>query len=183
MPKAEKSWSGMRRYLEREMLAPALRGRVRYDCAAYPGMQHGIRFQVFVDGRPVRQFSMETMASWLYTGERPVDLERFWAEYCQIRESVPASSRTVHDDGEFAAALRYYRGAEIGAALASENPVVRMFAILDRRVGKRTLGKLRPQIAGQPEWLRFFYALRLSAEGLSGESRGSEAADLPGGGE
>ena len=29
------SWSGVRKYLEQDMLAPALRGRLRYGCTAY----------------------------------------------------------------------------------------------------------------------------------------------------
>ncbi|WP_442861330.1 hypothetical protein [Butyrivibrio sp. XB500-5] len=38
MGKILKSWSGMRKYLENEMLADSLRGRVRYNCTAYVGM-------------------------------------------------------------------------------------------------------------------------------------------------
>ena len=39
-----------------------------------------------------------------------------------------------------------------------------MFAVLDRRIGKRTLDKLQDSISDQPEWLRFFYLLRMEAE-------------------
>lgn len=39
-----------------------------------------------------------------------------------------------------------------------------MFAVLDRRVGKRTIDKLKASIDEQPEWLRFFYLLRSEAE-------------------
>lgn len=35
------SQSGMRKYLEQEMLAESLKGRVRYGCTAYPGMDVG----------------------------------------------------------------------------------------------------------------------------------------------
>jgi len=38
--------------------------------------------------------------------------------------------------------------------------------ILDRRTGKRTLEKLKPTVDEQPEWLRYFYQLRLESEGL-----------------
>ena len=30
------SWSGMRKYLESEMLAESLHGRIRYGCTSYP---------------------------------------------------------------------------------------------------------------------------------------------------
>lgn len=39
-----------------------------------------------------------------------------------------------------------------------------MFAVLDRRVGKRTLAKLSEAVEKQPECLRYFYELRLNAE-------------------
>lgn len=32
------SWSAMRNYLEDEMIAETLRGRIRYNCTAYVGM-------------------------------------------------------------------------------------------------------------------------------------------------
>ncbi|MEL7657927.1 MAG: hypothetical protein AAGU75_18695, partial [Bacillota bacterium] len=38
MAKAMGSWSGMRKYLESEMLASALKGRIRYSCTTYVGM-------------------------------------------------------------------------------------------------------------------------------------------------
>lgn len=99
------SWSGMRKYLEQEMLAPALHGRVRYGCTTYVGMDGCRIFEVCIDGRQVKRFSWETV-----------------------------------------------------------NPLVRMFAVLDRRVGKRTLEKLALCVDEQPAWLREFYLLRLEAE-------------------
>ena len=41
-----------------------------------------------------------------------------------------------------------------------------MFAILDRRVGKRTLERLKDLLNEQPEWLKPFYLLRFEAENL-----------------
>ena len=55
---------------------------------------------------------------------------------------------------------------EIKESLYSENPIVRMFAVLDRRVGKRTLTKVKETIEEQPLWLKQFYQLRLAAEGI-----------------
>ncbi len=44
---------------------------------------------------------------------------------------------------------------------------MRMFAVLDRRVGKRRLVRLADRIADEPEWLRTFYLIRLRAEGIN----------------
>lgn len=43
---------------------------------------------------------------------------------------------------------------------------VRMFAILDRQVGKRTLEKLKANINEQPDWLQYFYNLRFEADNI-----------------
>ena len=161
----EKSWSGMRKYLEQEMLAPSLSGRVRYHCGAPIEGEAGL-FAVYVDGRAVRHYSMESMASALYQGEKPTDMAAFWRGYWHASGQVPPGDRDAHDEQEFAKALRVYRASDIAASLASEDPNVRMFALLDRRVGKRTLTRLRAEAAAWPEWLRGFYDLRAAAEGL-----------------
>ena len=49
MSKILGSWSGMRRYLEEEMLSESLRGRVRYDCTTYVGMDGCRVFTLFVE--------------------------------------------------------------------------------------------------------------------------------------
>ena len=46
------SWSGMRKYLEQEMLAEPLRGRVRYGCTRYVGMDNCHIFDITVDVFP-----------------------------------------------------------------------------------------------------------------------------------
>ena len=53
---------------------------------------------------------------------------------------------------------------DIQAGITSPNPLVRMFAILDRRLGKRTLIKIKEEINTQPQWLQELYILRLKAE-------------------
>ena len=55
----------------------------------------------------------------------------------------------------------------IDEALAATDPIVRLLAVLDRRIGKRRLPALAAAMENEPEWLRFFYQLRLEAEGLN----------------
>lgn len=166
MGKAQHSWSGMRRWLEREMLAESLRGRVRYSCTTYPGMDFCGVFSVFVDDRAVKHFSMETVASALREGDAPIERQAFWDAYWKEKTQTPLCAREEFDDEEFAEALKLYRAFSAADAIASEHPVVRMFAVLDRRVGKRTLARLAETVSAQPEWLQTFYRLRLTAEGI-----------------
>ena len=55
----------------------------------------------------------------------------------------------------------------IAVSVTSEDPLVRLLAILDKRVGKRKLQKLIPTISSQPEWLREFYYIRMESENIS----------------
>lgn len=159
------SWSAMRKYLERDMLAPSLRGRVRYSCAKFPQTDEQGRFGIHVDGEPWKYFSMENIAGSAWDGAKPFDRQRYWNGYWRVKREIPLSDRSEFDDEEFADALAKYRSMPIGDALNSENPIVRLFAILDRRVGKRTLAK--QCLSAQPPWLRPFYLLRLRGEGVT----------------
>lgn len=64
MGKILKSWSGMRKYLENEMLADSLRGRVRYNCTAYVGMDGYHVFEIYFDNKVFKRFSWETVNSY-----------------------------------------------------------------------------------------------------------------------
>lgn len=167
MGKALKSWSGMRKYLEQEMLADSLKGRVRYSLTTFVGMDGCGVFEICVDGKTIKRFSMETVSSRLYREKHITDMRKAWAEFWELKDSVPLNSRDEFDDEEFAQALVIYRSKDILQAIDDENPIVRMFAVLDRRIGIRTLEKLKDTLARQPQWLRFFYRLRMEAEGIA----------------
>jgi len=171
MSKILGSWSSMRTYLENEMLAPVLHGRVRYNCTRYVGMDNCHIFEVFIDGRKAKQFSWETVNSYfidsgLKKESQPVGVREYWEEFWPLLESIPMSERSEYTDDEFCEALERYRNQPIRNSIHSENPLVRMFAILDRRIGKRTLIRLKEAEKAQPEFLRQFFRLRLEAEHL-----------------
>ena len=81
-------------------------------------------------------------------------------------DNTSVESRDVHICEEFCESLAEYRSQDIKMSIQSNNPIVRMFAILDRRAGKRTLEKLKDTLDEQPEWLKQFYILRMEAENL-----------------
>lgn len=162
MPKALGSWSAMRNYLEKDMLCDALKGRVRYSLTTYPNMDSCGHFEVFIDGRLVKTFSMDYAASKLYKSGQTAD---FWKGFWE-NKNKPIEQRTEYDDEDFAEALKEYRQLKAAEAVRSENPIVRMFAILDRRIGKRTLLSLRDSLDEQPQWLREIYKIRMENENL-----------------
>lgn len=169
MKKALGSWSGMRKYLEKEMLATTLQGRVRFNCTRYVGMDNCHIFEIYVDDKKIKSFSWETVNSYfikngLTKNKTPVGIQEYWNEFWSLLDATPVKERSEYTDDEFCEALEIYRNQQIEYSLISDNPLVRMFAVLDRRVGKRTLEKLKVTIDVQPEWLKQFYVLRLNAE-------------------
>lgn len=167
----EGSWSGMRKYLEKEMLADCLKGRVRYGCTTYVGMDGCKIFEVSIDGKQVKRFSWETVNNYFIEKgyksiEKPFGAIEYWNEFWSLLDKYPLNKRTEYKDSEFSDALAKYRNQDIKSSIESDNPIVRMFAILDRRLGKRTLEKLKDTLKDQPEWLKQFYILRFNAENL-----------------
>lgn len=170
MGKALKSWSGMRKYLEKEMLAESLQGRVRYNCTSYVGMHGENIFEVFIDGTPVKQFSLETVNSYFRNSDKfangsedksPVSVSEYWQDFWNTLNETPMNMRDEYTDDEFCDALNVYRNQNISDSINSQNPIIRMFAVLDRRVGKRTLENLDETLYTNPQWLYEFYKLRL----------------------
>ena len=171
MAKILGSWSGMRKYLEQEMLAASLAGRIRYGCTHYTGMDNDRIFEIRVDGKQVKRFSLETVNAWfaaagLRQPRHPMGSAESWDGFWDLMAAHPMSARPEYTADEFCDALAEYRRQDIQSSLASENPLVRMFAILDRRAGRRTLAAQKALLDAQPEWLQAFYRLRLEAEGL-----------------
>ena len=54
----------------------------------------------------------------------------------------------------------------IEKCLSWDNPVVYLFALFDRRIGKRTVEKIYEDRFSKPEWIQKFICLRAEAEGI-----------------
>lgn len=165
------SWSGMRKYLEKEMLAQCLHGRVRYNCTSYVGMDGCYIFEIYIDNKLVKQFSWETVNTYFFDNGykknlNPFGIGEYWDEFWSLMDTVPMESRSEYTDTELCDALERYRNQTIKDSIESENPLERMFAILDRRIGKRTIAYIKESLDKQPEWLQSFYCLRLDSENI-----------------
>lgn len=67
---------------------------------------------------------------------------------------------------DFINSLTIYLKTDIATALHSENYLLRVFAYMDRRVGKRTLIKIKDEVEILPEWVKQFYQIRCEADGI-----------------
>ena len=72
----------------------------------------------------------------------------------------------IFDQRCFYSAFEEFDNQAIEKSLLSQNLLVRIFALLDRRVGKRKLMQMRESMKSQPEMVRLFYDIRVRAEGL-----------------
>lgn len=169
MSKILGSWSGMRKYLEQEMLAECLHGRVKYICTTYTGMEGFRIFEIFIDGKCAKRFSWETVNTYFINNgfkqnNDPHGYMEYWDEFIELKWQIPLMERTEYTDEEFCEALEKYRNQDVQTSIHSENPIVRMFALLDRRVGRRTLESLEDSLKEQPQWIEQFYRLRIDKQ-------------------
>ena len=155
------SWSKMRKILEQENICESLKGRVQYFQTSY-GSGSQTRIAIRVDKKEVLK------SSYYPFWRGVVDIattERAMTGKTDYNSAVNKMRNQGQDDSFFHSFYQY-QNQSIDKSLTDENPFVRLFAIMDRRVGKRTLQKLVHETEKQPAWLQPFYRLRLEADGV-----------------
>jgi hypothetical protein len=157
-----KSWSGLKKQLE-QFLCEEFRGRITYFLARYHQVHNSYgRAAIRLDGNELVCFS------WIEMYQQDADLGLQWRESGAYDEKTLKEKwdreKTYHDLDFLDAALQF-SGMSIAQALGSENYIIKIFAVLDGRVGKRKLAEIarRREYAAYPDWVRQFYELRLNA--------------------
>lgn len=158
------NWSSIRHKLEKEYLALSLRGRIRYFVTRYKFShdQEG-RAAILLDGKEVLRgnYYSKFFKSDLFPRDEKCS-HRIKNEYSYMDEV--ALNLGCFDQRCFYSAFEEFDNQSIDESLKSDNLLVRIFAILDRRVGKRRLVKMREGIDNEPELFQFFYKVRADAE-------------------
>ena len=123
------------------------------------------RAAILLDGKElvcfswIEQYRQEQQVAAKHNEDRSKDwfelyeeMKNSWAETCTLCE------------WDFLGAVLEFRNLSIQDALNSEDYIIKILAILDKRVGKRTLQKIRDaeEYKKFPEWVRQFYELRLN---------------------
>ena len=160
------TWSGIKNKLENDYLCPALRGRIQYFVTRYrETLDRTGRASIRLDGEEVLRSN--------YYDYR----DTLWSRFNLLRDD-PNDYRLAYestlndgcfDQRVFYEAFRIFDNQSIEESLNSKNPLVRIFALLDRRVGKRRLTALAEKEEQELPWVRAFYLLRLDAEGINAE--------------
>lgn len=158
------TWSGIRNKLEKNYLAESLRGHIQYFATSYSrSPDHEGRAAIRYDGKEILKGSYWN--NWMKAHLFPKDdtyEKRMSVENAYMDDT--ALKLGVFDQRCFYRAFDEFDNQSIEKSLVSENLLVRIFAILDRRVGKRKLKEMQETILDEPDTFQEFYAIRVNAE-------------------
>ena len=148
-----------------ERTCDSLKGRIQYYLTRYHDVHNSYgRASVRLDGHEMVNFS------WVEVYKQDSDTGRIFDEtgvwdYDAPELKAKWDAEGTFSDYDFLEAATDYLQLGIKDALDSDNYLIRMFAILDRRVGRRTLEAIKKSEAYReyPDWLRQFYELRINA--------------------
>ena len=147
-------WSKLKSQIK-SLIAPELRDRIDFHLTGYRKSHDGAdKVWITIDGK--RVFSCKHyQREWAETALYQLGLKR------DEVKSVLAQTE-IQGPRDFGDAMRDYLNMPVNEALKSSDPIVRAFAMVDRRVGKRTFAKL--DLSNCDHGLvNAFYALRASA--------------------
>lgn len=160
------TWSGIRKRMESEYLAESLRGHISYFATSYSkSPDHEGRAAIRYDGKEVIKGGY--YQNWTKSESFPKDEKyerRMREEFAYIDDT--AIKLGVFDQTCFYKAFKEFDNQSIEKSLYSENMLVRIFAVLDRRVGKRKLISMKESTENEPDSIKEFFAIRMNAEGI-----------------
>lgn len=160
------TWSGIRKRMESEYLAESLRGHISYFATSYSkSPDHEGRAAIRYDGKEVIKGGY--YQNWTKSESFPKDEKyerRMSQEFAYMDDT--AIKLGVFDQTCFYKAFKEFDNQSIEKSLYSENMLVRIFAVLDRRVGKRKLISMKESIENEPDSIKEFFAIRMNAEGI-----------------
>lgn len=156
------SWPSLRKQLS-GLLCDPLRGRLSYFLTRYHKVHNAYgRAAIRLDRRELVCFS------WAEMYRQEGDLHEIWRETGVWDESAPElkekwDADAAYHEMDFLSAATSFLQMPVTEALSSGNYLLRIFAIVDRRTGKRTLEKIRESGGYRqlPAWVKQFYDLRL----------------------
>ena len=166
-----KSWSGLQKQLD-SFLCPALRGRITYFLTYYHAVHNSYgRAAIRLDGNEMVCFSWIDM----YRQENDVseahanDEHLCWGDlYHHPALKEKWDQNGTYCDMDFLNAALTFLRMPVADAMDSDDYLIRILAVMDRRVGKRTLRRIFEEDAFReyPQWVRQFFELRFSEEGI-----------------
>ena len=176
-----KSWSQLKKQMN-DLLCDSLKDKISYFYTSYHEVHNAYgRGTINYCGKEVAAFT------WL---EQYTQMNDIFAQYRKMKnvpnayEDYRGSIRAYEYayeivsnekwmpnctlcEADFVNSMTIYLKTSITDSLYSENYLLRIFAFMDRRVGKRTLEKIKDDVEVLPEWVKQFYQIRCEADGIT----------------
>ncbi len=161
------TWSGMRKKLEQDYLAESLRGHISYYCTSYSKSddRHGDA-AILLDGKELVRGNYWNNYFKVAAFPKDETYEKRMTEVFAYMDET-ALRLGIFDNDCFYNAFAEFDNQSIEKSLMSEDIIVRIFAVLDRRVGKRRLLAMKDSLDPKNEIWNLFYMIRMQAENLS----------------
>lgn len=167
-----KSWSNLRKQMN-DLLCDSLRDKITYFFTTYYGGRRTYgKATINYNKKEVVAFSWDAEYSQWDDEYKILLLEDLQG----LENQISVEEKLMKDkwmpecklcDADFINAITVYLNTDIATSLSSDNYLLRVFAYMDRRVGKRTLVKIKDEVETLPEWVKQFYNLRCKAEGIT----------------
>lgn len=161
-------WSKLKKQLD-SMLCDGLRGKITYNVTQYRKAHddHG-KGAIRVDGKDVFIASDVGLSNAIW-----IDYDKMYDEFNNKTSWFEEISRKygMYDEFDFFRAAYAYLNQSIEKSLKSDNIIENIFALLDRRVGKRTLKKIENEIQSKNKIVLYFYNLRCEVEKINKDKK------------
>jgi hypothetical protein len=169
-------WSKAKKHLV-SFVCESLHSRVDFQVINYRKAHDQLgRAVITVDKKEV--LNMCTITSEMALNKREYEIKREkqipYTDWSQNQIIWEEAHDWVLDEGIFAQydffdAVEEYFQQPIEESLKSNNMLIKIFALIDRRVGKRTLRKMKESISEEKTLVQDFYKLRCDAENINWE--------------
>ena len=172
---SDKKWSKLKKKIEC-FICDSLKDRVQFTVTNYR-KAHDQTGRAFITVNKQEVFNMCTLTANnalynkeqeimslqsinydVYNGQQNVDIQ------AQAHEMIMADG--IFSQYDFFDIVEEYLNLPVDKALISDNILIKILTIVDKRVGKRTLKKMRESIKKEKDIVQYFYHLRCEAEGL-----------------
>ncbi len=157
-----KSWSNLKKQMN-DLLCDSLKGKIIYFFTNYHEVHN-------VYGRATINFNKKELVafSWVEMYKQDTDAAQQREEGKDVSYDEMLRDKWMPEctlcEANFIDSLTVFLKTNIADSLNSDNYLLRVFAYMDRRVGKRTLVKIRDEVEKLPEWVKQFYRIRCKSD-------------------
>ena len=159
-----KSWSNLKKHMN-DLLCDSLKDKISYFYTSYHEVHNAY-------GRATINYCKKEMVafSWVEMYKQEQEVSQLYQEGKKVSYGELEKEKWMPEcklcDADFINSMTIYLKTDIATSLNSDNYLLRVFAYMDRRVGKRTLIKIKDDVEKLPDWVKQFYRIRCEADGI-----------------